>query len=374
MKRLYEGGYRLFPKFVFLPSNKIPMKANKRLIAFLVLSILLISFAFYGYQICYTPNVLVEKNERVIIIPKEANFKEVQRILHEGDYVQDLISFSFLARLMDYDEQVKPGRFILKPNMNNLEAIRFLRAGIQEPVNITFNNVRLVKELSEKITKNLHLKPEEFEAELIRFTLNNKYGFTRENILVMFIPNTYEVFYHVSAENLIERMHREYENFWNESRKAKAKQLGMTPIEVSILASIVQAESVKKDEAPVIAGLYLNRLKKDMPLQADPTLVFAVGDFTLKRVLNEHKEIDSPYNTYRNTGLPPGPINMPEIHSIDAVLNYKPSDYLYMCAKEDFSGYHNFTSNYKTHINNAIRYQRALTEEMRKGAALNRRK
>jgi UPF0755 protein len=200
--------------------------------------------------------------------------------------------------------------------------------------------------------------------------MSNKSGLNKDNVLVMFIPNTYEVYYNVSPAALTKKMYQEYENFWNTERKAKAKKLGLTPIEVSILASIVQAESVRADEAPTIAGLYLNRLKQGIPLQADPTLVFAVGDFTLKRILNIHKEIDSPYNTYRNTGLPPGPINMPEIQSLEAVLNYVPSDYIYMCAKEDFSGRHNFTSNYQEHMNNAIRYQRALTIEQRKGAAL----
>ena len=160
----------------------------------------------------------------------------------------------------------------------------------------------------------------------------------------------------------------------NDERKQKAKEVGLTPIEVSILASIVQAESVKEDEAPTIAGLYLNRLKKGIALQADPTLVFAVGDFTLKRVLNEHKEIDSPYNTYKYQGLPPGPVNMPEIFSIEAVLNYLPSNYYYMCAKEDFSGYHNFTNSYAEHLRNATRYQQSLTREMRKAkAAQNKR-
>jgi UPF0755 protein len=178
------------------------------------------------------------------------------------------------------------------------------------------------------------------------------------------------VYYNVAPEALVKKMYQEYQNFWNEERNTKAKKLGLTPIEVSILASIVQAESVREDEAPTIAGLYLNRLKQGIPLQADPTLKFAVGDFTLKRILNIHKEIDSPYNTYKNAGLPPGPINLPEINAMEAVLNYVPSDYLYMCAKEDFSGRHNFTANYQEHMNNAIRYQRALTIEQRKGAAL----
>lgn len=348
------------------------MKPSKRLIFFLLFSILLISFTYYGFQICYTPNILVGKSDRQIIIKKGATFKDVQGILHNEDIVQDLVSFAFLSKLMDYDKSVKAGRYVLRSNMTNIEAIRMLRSGQQEPVKVTFNNVRLISDLSEKITKNLFMEPQEFEAALIRFAVSNSHGFNKDNVLSMFIPNTYEVYYQISPEDLIDRMHSEYEKFWNDERKAKAEKLGLTPLEVSVLASIVQAESIRKDEAPIIAGLYINRLKEDMPLQADPTLVFAVGDFTLKRVLNEHKEIDSPYNTYLNTGLPPGPINMPEINSIDAVLNYTASNYLYMCAKEDFSGRHNFTGDYNTHINNAKRYQLALTREMRK-AALNKK-
>lgn len=348
------------------------MLPSKKLIFFLLFSILLISFGYYAYQITYTPNVLVGREHRAIIIPRGATFKDVQAILHKGDYTQDLISFSFLAKLMDYDEQVKPGRYVLEPNLSNIQAIRHLRAGIQEPVKVTFNNVRLIEDLSQKITRNLNMEPEEFEAALIKFAMNNDYGFDKDNVLTMFIPNTYEVYFNVSPDELIERMHAEYEKFWNEERKKKAEAVGLTPIEVSILASIVQAESVKRDEAPIIAGLYINRLKKGIPLQADPTLVFAVGDFTLKRVLNEHKEVDSPYNTYRNRGLPPGPVNMPEIFAIDAVLNYAKTNYLYMCAKEDFSGRHNFTHSYRQHLNNATRYQRALSREMKIAAQKNK--
>lgn len=353
---------------LYFSANYCRMRPSKKLIFFLVFSVLFISFVYYGYQVCYTPNILVDKASRPIVIPRGATFRDVQTMLDKGKYIDDVVSFSFLAKLMDYDEQVKPGRYLLVSNLNNLEAIRILRAGIQEPVNVTFNNVRLVKDLAEKITKNLNMSPAEFEAAVIRFAMNNSYGFNKDNVLCMFIPNTYEVYFNVSPEDLIARMHEEYDKFWNDERKAKANAAGLTPIEVSILASIVQAESVKHEEAPIIAGLYINRLKKDIPLQADPTLKFAVGDFSLKRILNEHKEIDSPYNTYRYRGLPPGPVNMPEISSLEAVLNYTKSDYLYMCAKEDFSGSHNFTSSYRQHMNNAIRYQRALTREMKIGA------
>jgi UPF0755 protein len=346
------------------------MKPNKRLILFLLVAILGISFSYYAYQIVYTPNILVGMDDRLFIVEEGSDFKDIQRKLHEGRVVNDLVSFSFLAKLSGYADQLKPGRYILRKNMTNLQALKILKSGKQEPVKITFNNVRLVSELAERITRNLGMKPEEFEAALIKFAMTNSYGFNKDNIMTMFIPNTYEVYFNVAPEALVEKMHGEYQKFWTDERKEKAKVVGLTPIEVSVLASIVQAESINAKEAPVIAGLYLNRLKKGIALQADPTLVFAVGDFSLKRVLNVHKQIDSPYNTYKYPGLPPGPINMPEIRSLDAVLNYTPSDYYYMCAKEDFSGNHNFTNSYEEHMSNAIRYQRALTLEQQKGEAL----
>ena len=349
------------------------MKFNKRLILFLVISVLGISFAFYAYQVVYTPNILVDKDDRLLIIKQGQTFADVQRELHDGNYVQDLMSFCFLAKLMNYDERIKPGRYLLKRNMSNREAIQLLRSGTQDPVNVTFNNVRLIPELAEKMTRNVGMTQEELEAAIIKFAMSNSSGFNKDNIMAMFIPNTYKVYYDITPDELVTRMHQEYKKFWTPEREDKAKKIGLTPIEVSILASIVQAETIDGDEAPTIAGLYLNRLRQSIPLQADPTLKFAVGDFSLKRILNVHKEVDSPYNTYLHAGLPPGPINMPEISALDAVLNYFPSDYLYMCAKEDFSGKHNFTSNYQEHMNNAIRYQRALTEEQRKGAALRRR-
>ncbi len=336
----------------------------------LLFSILLTSFGFWTYQMLYSPNILVDKEDRTLIIPRGETFKSLQSRLYDAYIVNDMVSFSFLAKLMNYDEQVKPGRYVMEANMTNLQAIRMLRAGKQEPVNITFNNVRLITDLAPKITANILLTESEFNAALEAYVKNNDEGFNQENIIGMFIPNTYEVYFDISGEGLIERMNMEYHKFWNEERLAKADSLGLTPKEVSVLASIVQAESIKPDESPVIAGLYINRLQRNIALQADPTLVFASGDFTIKRVLNVHKEIDSPYNTYMYPGLPPGPINMPNIRSLDAVLDYQEHSFLYMCAKEDFSGYHNFATNLSQHLINAQRYQRALTIEQRKARAL----
>ncbi len=349
--------------------SEVPLK---KVALFLVFSVLLISFTFYAYQIVYMPNILVDREDRLFVVKKDFTFRKVQEELGRGNFVNDMVSFSFLAKLAGYDKQIQPGRYVLRRGMTNLQAIKVLKSGRQEPVKVTFTNVRLLKELGEKITKNTGLTDDEFDDALEDFIDNNKEGFTKENVISMFIPNTYEVYFNVSPEDMVERMNTEYNKFWNKERLAKAEKLGFTRIEVSILASIVQAETIKKDEAPTIAGLYINRLKKGMPLQADPTLVFASGDFGLKRVLNVHKEIDSPYNTYKYAGLPPGPINLPQVSSIDAVLNYKKHDYRYMCAKEDFSGYHNFASTLDEHSKNAKRYQTALTREMKKAEEQNR--
>lgn len=351
----------------------MPQPVNKfKLIGFLVGSMLLITFTFYAYQIIYIPNILVGKGDKLFVIHTGATYREVLTDLDKQGIVNDMVSFGFLARLKDFDRKIQPGRYMLRQDMTNLEAINALKGGRNESINVTFTNVRLLSELDEKITKNIGVTPDEFEEALDKFIATNQEGFNRDNILSMFIPNTYQIYYNIVPEDLIVRFHNEYQKFWDDDRRAKAKALGMTPIEVSILASIVQAETIKGDEAPRVAGLYLNRLKKDIPLQADPTLVFAAKDFTLKRVLDKHKAIESPYNTYKYAGLPPGPINMPQIPSIDAVLNHEQNDYIYMCAREDFSGYHNFAKTLREHNINATRYQQALTIEIRKGEALRR--
>ncbi len=348
--------------------------SKARLAFYIVASTLIITFTFYAYQICFTANILVEKEPRIFKIEKGATYRKVQEDLYNQGFVNDAVSFSFLARLKDYDKKVHPGQFALNANMTNLQALEVLMGNDQVPVRITFNNIRLMSELGPKITKNTGVSPIEFEDAVDRFVNSNTEGFTKDNILAMFIPNTYEVYFNVTPDELVERMHEEYVKFWNEERKQKAEAKGLTPIEVNILASIVRAEATKDEEALRIAGLYLNRLKRDIPLQADPTLVFAVGDFSLKRVLNVHKEVDSPYNTYAHTGLPPGPINMPGIRFIDAVLNAEQHDYIYMCAKEDFSGAHNFATNLTEHSRNAAKYRKALSIEIKKGEEQRRKK
>ena len=337
------------------------MRRKKIYVVFiLVFSVLLSTFGFYTYQLIQTPNILVDKEDRILLIPYGATFKDVQNKLYDEDYVQDLITFSFLAKLMDYDENVKAGRYLLRANMTNMDAIRLLRSGSQTPLNITFNNARLKEDLAEKLCSNIAANKDKFLALLNDTAVISNYGFNPNTITSMFIPNTYQVYWTISEKELLDRMKLEHDKFWNEERLEKAKAINMTPVEVSTLASIVEAESKMRDEQPRVAGVYINRLNRGMALQADPTLVFAAGDFTINRVLDEHKQVDSPYNTYKYAGLPPGPINVPSISAIDAVLNYESHKYLYFCAKEDFSGYHNFATNLTQHLNNARRYQQAL--------------
>ena len=327
-----------------------------------VFSILLTSFSFYFYQVFYGKNILIDKQPMQVLIEKNDTFDDLRDKLYDRQIIQDVISFSFVSKVLGFQDLVKPGVYELQPGMTNLEAVRMLRAGAQVPVRITFNNVRLKPELAEKITTNTGVPDQEFLTLLEDDEFLAEYGFNSDNVLAMFIPDTYEVYWTITPEDLFKRMYSAYQDFWNDERKSKAKAVNLSPLEVSVLASIVQAESIKAEESPVIAGLYLNRLKRNIALQADPTLVYALGDFSIQRVLNEHKKIDSPYNTYLNKGLPPGPINMPTIGSLNAVLNYEQHNYIYMCAKEDFSGYHRFATNLTQHNKNARLFQRALNQ------------
>jgi len=247
--------------------------------------------------------------------------------------------------------------------MSNNELVNLLRSGKQVPVKLTFNSIRTPEQLAGKVAKQIEADSTDIIKLLKSESFTSSYGFNKYTIMTMFIPNTYEVYWNMSAEDFFRRMANEYKNFWTEERKQKAKNINLMQSQVSILASVVQAEqSVHHDEKRIIAGLYINRLQKRMKLESDPTLVYAVGDFEIKRVLNIHKEVESPFNTYKYLGLPPGPINLPEISSIDAVLNYQPNNYIFMCAKEDFSGKHNFAVTYNEHLRNAERYRAALNK------------
>lgn len=345
---------------IFLFLSLVMNKRKIFIVGVVVVTILLSSFTFYFYQVIYSPNFLIEKESRSLYIPTGASFEDVQKIIYDEGFVNDPVAFGILAKWMKYPSLVKPGKFVINANSSNVEVIRKLRIGDQVPVRITFSNARLLEDMAEKLTVNLEMSQEQLMRTLRDPQILNSVGFDEETVRCMFIPNTYEVYWNISPQQLIERMSDEYNRFWTTVRRAKADSLNLSLIEVTVLASIVQAETTYNIESPTVAGLYVNRLNRRMPLQADPTLIYAVGDFTIKRVLNIHKEIESPYNTYKYAGLPPGPINFPSIISIDAVLDYEDHNYLYMCAKEDFSGYHNFASSLSQHNINARKYQEAL--------------
>jgi UPF0755 protein len=236
-----------------------------------------------------------------------------------------------------------------------------LRSGNQTPINITFSYARKIDDLAEKITEKLKISSEDLKTYLYE-NLDNYKGFNEIDIISIFLPDTYEVYWTISPRNLVDKMYSEYEKFWNSERLKKLEKINLNKKESIILASIVASETRMLDEADRIAGVYINRLNKNMRLQADPTLVFAANDFTIKRVLNKHKKIKSPYNTYIHKGLPPGPIRLTPKKYIDAVLNYEKHNYIFFCAKEDFSGYHSFATNLRDHNSNARKFQRALNE------------
>ncbi len=339
------------------------MQKNTNLIriVFIVFALFTTMFSYYIWQITKTPNYQVdEKKGFALLIPKGANFDTVWDSLRVNKIVRDELSFKFLAKLLKYKDNVKEGRYVIKANMGNYEVIKKLRSGDQDPIRLTFNNIRLKKDLIHKIGNKFSFDSTALSKILEDSATAHKYGFTNETFMCMFLPNTYEVFWTTTPDELLGTMKTWYDKFWTEERKQKAKEIGLDPIKAQIMASIVEAETKKADEKPRVAGVYMNRLRDNMPLGADPTVVFAHQDFSIKRVTKALLQINSPYNTYKFTGLPPGPINLPDLASIDAVLNYEKHDYLYFCAKEDFSGYHNFAITFSDHLNNARIYQEAL--------------
>ncbi|WP_262249450.1 endolytic transglycosylase MltG [Parapedobacter soli] len=318
------------------------------------------AIAYKYYLSFFAPNVTADAE--YLYIYSHWDFEDVMTSIGELHAVEDTATFRWAAVKMEYPGRVKPGKYKLEPGMNNRTLINRLGGGFQEPVKLRFENLRLKENLAAVLARQL-------EPDSIAFIdlLNDDgsaahFGFDSENFLSMFIPNTYEFYWNTSTEQFAERMNSEYQKFWNDDRRQKAAALNLSVQEVAVLASIVKGEALHTDEMPTIAGLYLNRLRKGMLLQADPTVIFANNDFTIRRVLYRHLRTDSPYNTYLYRGLPPGPIMMPSIASIDAVLNYHQHDYIYMCAKDDFSGYHNFAVTQAEHNINARKFQQALNE------------
>jgi UPF0755 protein len=338
--------------------NKLTFKSKAFIALGILLLIMLGGTAFNYYMKYFGPNVT--DNTEYLYIRTGSDFDTVYDSIRKDGIVKDSISFRNAAINMEYTEKVKPGRYRLTNGMSNRSFINMLKAGNQEPVKIAFQNVRLKETLAGMVARKMETDSASISRLLDSASFVEKYGFNTDNVYTMFIPNSYELYWNTSAEKFFTRMYDEYGKFWTQERKDKAEKIGLTPIKVSILASIVDGEALMDKEMPVIAGLYMNRLKKGMRLEADPTVIFAAQDFTIRRVLNKHLRISSPYNTYMNSGLPPGPIGMPSISAIDAVLNYENHNFIYMCAKEDFSGYHNFATTLAEHNVNARKFQQAL--------------
>jgi UPF0755 protein len=337
------------------------MSKKKILIPLIIFSTVLTTCSVYIYQMLYSPNFLINSDEKFIIINEKTEFNELIKSLERDTIINDILSFSVLSKIMDYQENIKEGAYKVKTNMSNYDMITMLRSGSQTPINITFSYARKMDDLAEKITKKLKMS----EDDLLNYLYQNMktYGnFNKNDIISIFLPDTYEVYWDTSPKEFINKMEKEYRRFWNDQRKKKLEKLKLNQKEAIVLASIVASETRMIDEADRIAGVYINRLNRNMLLQADPTLVFAANDYTIRRVLNKHKKINSPYNTYKYKGLPPGPIRLVPKKYIDAVLNYEKHRFIFFCAKADFSGYHEFAISLTQHNKNAKKFQSALNE------------
>ncbi|MBQ7211728.1 MAG: endolytic transglycosylase MltG [Muribaculaceae bacterium] len=313
----------------------------------IVLAIIILAYALKSYH----------GEGRIIYIPANATEKAVGDTLVKnfGDYGER--TFSIWKR-MGGDSRHAYGAYRVADGQSAVRLARRLATATQSPVKVTFNNIRTLDNLADRIARQMAFSRDDFLAATD--SILSAEGYKREEYPAVFLPDTYEFYWTISASTFVNKMLDQFHRFWNDERTAKAKALGLTPVEVSSLAAIVESESAKLDERPKIARLYLNRLKIGMRLQADPTVKFALGDFGLRRLMGHHLTVDSPYNTYRNKGLTPGPIRIPTKRTLDDVLNAPQHDYIYMCAKEDFSGYHNFAVDYPTHMANARRYQAEL--------------
>lgn len=331
---------------------------------FLTLLSLVVVYGYRVYSILYSPNVVVIEQQRVFIqIPTGSSYNDVLEIIESSGCIDDFSAFKVASSRLGYPQSIKPGRYELKNRMSNKQLIATLRAGLQSPVRLTFTSFRTPAQLAQRVSRQIEADSVEIVAAFSTDSIASLYGFSAQTFIAMFVPNTYEFFWNTSSNGFFDRIKREYNVFWNEQRRKRAEEIGLSMVEVSILASIVQEETLKHDELKRVAGVYMNRLHRRMPLQADPTVKFALGDFGIRRILTRHLQVDSPYNTYKHRGLPPGPINAPSIASIDAVLNFERHQYLYFCARPDYSGYHAFAKTLTEHNRNAREYQSFLNRE-----------
>ena len=340
------------------------MKIKQIIISVVTIIIIVGAIIVYKYfSKIYVSNVI---ENSAVFIPSNATFDEVSKIIHP--YVNNSNSFNWVAHRKNYPNVIKAGKYLIKKGMNNNELVNLLRSGKQSPITLTFNNQDSLEKLAGRIAEQIEADSIDILKTVLDTDFLKKNDFNKHNILGMFIPNSYEVYWNTSALQFRDRMLKEYANFWSSSREEKAKAMNLSKKEVITLASVVQKETAKVNERTTVAGLYINRLRGRWPLQADPTIIFALKqkhgqDYEVKRVLNADLDIDSPYNTYKNAGLPPSLIAMPDISSIDAVLNPKNHDYYYMCASVTNIGSHEFAKTLSQHNVNASKYQRWINKQ-----------
>jgi UPF0755 protein len=347
--------------------HKRKIDPGKRLFRFFILTSLIVGLgAYFLYTIhkkVYAPNVEIAENESAsLYIPTGSTYNEVVGLLEISGYIKNQDHFKWVAEKKSFPGNVKPGHYVLHDGMNNNELVNMLRGGMQTPVRLTFSNVRTKSQLAGIVAQKIEVDSAMLLDALNDSILLKDFGFSPNTVFAMILPNTYEIWWNTDSQGFLKRMHREYEKFWNTERLELAQSVGLNPVEVATLASIVDEETIKEDEKARVAGVYVNRLNKGIKLQACPTIKFAMDDFTIQRILTSYLTIDSPYNTYMHKGLPPGPIRLPSISGINAVLNYEDHNYIYMVAKDDFSGYHNFAKTLRQHNIYAAKYRRALSK------------
>lgn len=329
----------------------------------IVFAVSLIGSFIFLYGKVFKSNLVLKSDQKgFVYIKSNDSFQDVLQQLVDRQMLTNKESFVWMAEFLDYDSKVRPGRYPVKDGMNNKELVLLLRSGKQQPLSITFKSIRTRNELAGKVGALLEADSLEIINIMNSSGFKEKYSLSSDNALSLIVPDTYEFYWNTTSEYFIEKMGKFHLDFWTNERMAKAASIGLRKEQVSIMASIVQQESSRKEEWPVIAGVYMNRFKKGMKLQADPTVVFATGDFTIRRVRSNHLAVNSPFNTYMYKGLPPGPIYLAGKQCIDAVLDYRRHGYIYFCARPDQSGLHDFAKTYDEHLQNARNYQRRLNE------------
>ena len=331
-------------------------KAKCLLVAAVVCLVGVVGLACYFFMTTFSAS----SETQYVYVDDDDNVDSVLAKLQPIATRHGLIGFSTLIRHTDYDSRLRTGRYAIEPDEQTFQIVRKLKNGQQAAIMLTIPEARTMEKLAAVLGRKLMIDSTTIATALADNSYCQRWGYDTCTVPALFVPNTYEVYWNTTLDRLMERMVKEHDAFWNEERVAKAKAAGLTPNEVCTLASIVDEETANTAEKPMIAGMYLNRLRMDMPLQADPTVKFAMKDFALRRIYRDMLLFDSPYNTYRNAGLPPGPIKIASVKGIEAVLNHVEHDFLYMCAKEDFSGTHNFAVTYREHLRNAARYVAAL--------------